>query len=91
MPSRLSAAAQTGVNMPDMTNEEYDALDEELTRTTPKVSGNGKGGFFMQHRDEIVILDRVSAAWLRAKADTTHHTPSELIGELVREKIAASA
>ena len=77
--------------MPDMTNEEYDALDEELTRTTPKVSGNGRSCFFMQHRDEIVILDRVSAAWLRAKADATHQTPSELIGAMVREKIAASA
>jgi hypothetical protein len=54
----------------DMTDEEYDTLDEELTRTTPKVSGNGKSGFFTQHRDESVILDRVSAAWLRAKSDT---------------------
>ncbi|GHV38078.1 hypothetical protein AGMMS49546_07730 [Spirochaetia bacterium] len=74
-----------------MTDEEYDAFDEELTRTTPKVSGNGKSGFFMQHRDELVILDCVSAAWLRAKAEATHQTPSELIGAMIREKIAASA
>jgi hypothetical protein len=51
--------------MQDMTEEEYNALDEELTRTTPKVSGNGKSGFFMRHRGEIVLLDRVSAAYLR--------------------------
>ena len=27
----------------DMTDEEYDALDEELTRTIPKLSPNGSG------------------------------------------------
>jgi hypothetical protein len=74
--------------MPDMTEEEYDALDEELTRTTPKVSGDGKSGFFMRHRGEIVLLDRVSAAYLRAKSDATHKTPTEIIGELVRKEIA---
>ena len=76
--------------MPDMTEEEYDALDEELTRTTPKVSGDGKSGFFMQHREEIVILDRVSAAWLRAKADATRQPPTEIIGKMIREKIATA-
>ncbi|MDR0568230.1 MAG: hypothetical protein LBG87_03390 [Spirochaetaceae bacterium] len=50
--------------MPDMTEEEYDALDELLTKTTPKVSGDGKNGFFMQHKDEIVILDDVSAVYI---------------------------
>jgi hypothetical protein len=76
--------------MPDMTEEEYDALDELLTKTTPKVSGDGKSGFFMQHKDEIVILDHVSATYLRAKSEATRKTPTEIIGELVREKIAAS-
>ncbi|GHV66536.1 hypothetical protein AGMMS49928_01450 [Spirochaetia bacterium] len=91
MPDNLEIKIEHETTFHDMTDEEYDALDEELTLTTPKVSGNGKSGFFMQHRDEIVILDRVSTAWLRAKADTTHQTPSELIGAMVREKIAASA
>ena len=91
MPDNLEIRIEQETTFHDMTDEEYDALDEKLTRTTPKVSGNGKGGFFMQHRDEIVILDRVSAAWLRAKADATHQTPTELIGEMVREKISASA
>ena len=27
----------------DMTDEEYDALDEELTRTVPKLGPNGTG------------------------------------------------
>jgi hypothetical protein len=76
--------------MPDMTEEEYDALDELLTKTTPKVSGDGKSGFFIQHKDEIVILDHVSAAYVRAKSEAAHKTPTEIIGELVRKEIASA-
>ena len=32
--------------MPDMTEEEYDALDELWTKNPPKVSGDGKSGFY---------------------------------------------
>jgi hypothetical protein len=58
--------------------------------TPPKVSGDGKSGFFMKHKNEIVILDDVSSTWLRLKSETTYKTPAELIGEMVRERIAAS-
>jgi hypothetical protein len=44
-----------------MTDEEADALDEEVTRNPPPVSGDGKSGFFMKHKGTIVILDDVSA------------------------------
>jgi hypothetical protein len=76
--------------MPDLTEEEYDALDELWTKNPPKVSGGGKSGFFMKHKNEIVILDDVSSTWLRLKSETTQKTPTELIGEMVRERIAAS-
>jgi len=76
--------------MPDLTEEEYDALDELWTKNPPKVSGDGKSGFFMQHKNEIVILDDVSATWLRLKSEATHKTPTELISEMIREQIAAS-
>lgn len=76
--------------MPDMTEEEYDALDELWTENPPKVSGDGKSGFFMQHKNEIVILDDVSSTWLRLKSETTKKTTTEIIGEMVREQIAAS-
>jgi SRSO17 transposase len=76
--------------MPDMTEEEYDALDELWTKNPPKVSGDGKNGFFMQHKNEIVILDDVSATWLRLKSETTKKTTTEIIGEMVREHIAAA-
>jgi hypothetical protein len=31
------------MNYKDMTDEEYDALDEELTHTVPKLGPNGTG------------------------------------------------
>jgi hypothetical protein len=77
--------------MPDLTEKEYEALDDLWTNSPPKVSGDGKNGFFMQHRGEIVLLDQISATWLRAKADATHQSPTEIIGEMVRERIAATA
>jgi hypothetical protein len=74
--------------MPDMTEAEYDALDELWTKNPPKVTGDGKSGFFMKHKDEIVILDNVSATWLQLKSEITHKSTTEIIGDLVREKIA---
>jgi hypothetical protein len=32
--------------MPDYTDEEYNVLDEYYTQNPPKVSGDGKSGFF---------------------------------------------
>jgi hypothetical protein len=48
--------------MPDLTEKEYEVLDELWTNNPPTVSGDGKSGFFMQHRGEIVLLDTVSTA-----------------------------
>ena len=74
--------------MSDMTEKEYDALDELWTHNPPKVSGDGKSGFFIKHKNEIVILDNFSSTWLRLKSESSHKTPTEIISELVREKAA---
>ena len=76
--------------MPDLTEEEYDALDELLTKTTPKVSGDGKSGFFMKHKGNIIIVNDTTATYLRARADATHKSPSELVDEMVQEQISLS-
>ena len=76
--------------MPELTEEEYDALDELLTKTTPKVSGNGKNGFFMKHKGNLVILNDISSTYLRARADAEHKTPSEIVDEMVIERINAA-
>jgi len=77
--------------MPDLTDEEYDELDEYWTKHTPKLSGNGKSGFFAKHSGHVVFIDDLSAEWLRIKAAATHTTPEAIIGELVRKEIAAAS
>ncbi|MCL2196043.1 MAG: hypothetical protein FWB77_00350 [Treponema sp.] len=74
--------------MPDLTEEEYNALDEIWTNNPPKLTGDGQNGFFMKHKNEIVILDNFSATWLRLKSEKTQKSITEIIAELIREKIA---
>ena len=73
--------------MPRMTEEEAWALAEQVEKNPPKVSGDGENGFFMKNKGNIVVLDDVSATWLRVTSETIHKTPSELISEMVREKM----
>ncbi|GHV70149.1 hypothetical protein AGMMS49928_16830 [Spirochaetia bacterium] len=49
--------------MPDLTDEEYDALDEYYTKNLPRVSGNGRSGSFAQHEGHVVFVDDLSADW----------------------------
>ena len=72
-----------------MTEEEYDALDEYWTKNTPK-SDTDKPGFVTRRMEAYVVeVDTLTAAWLRARQDATRQTTTQIIGELVREKIAA--
>ncbi|MCL2205982.1 MAG: hypothetical protein FWB82_05625 [Treponema sp.] len=77
--------------MPDMTDEEYDALDEYWTKNTPRLSGNGKSGFFAKNSGRVIFIDDLSADWLRIKAASCHTTPEAIVGELVRKEIAAAS
>jgi hypothetical protein len=43
--------------MADMTDEEYDALDELWTKTIPPIKKGAGGGFFTEHRAQMVVLD----------------------------------
>ena len=72
-----------------MTDEEADALDELLTSTTPKLTDIP--GVFARQRNLLDSLDPVAANYILTIAETAHQTPSQIIGELVREKIAVSA
>ena len=73
--------------MPDYTDKEYDALDEYYTQKTPGVSGDGKSGFFAQHKGRVVIVDELSADWLRIKAAAEHTTAEAIVAALVRKEI----
>jgi hypothetical protein len=75
-----------------MTEEEAWALDEYYTKNSPKLSGDGKSGFIAKHAakgDTMIFVDDIAATWLRIRAAAEHKTTTEIIGELVREKIFA--
>jgi hypothetical protein len=84
----LRKTERTGVIMPDMTDEEYDALDERWTKTTPKVNF-ARPGVFARQRALLEVLDKVTANYIIARAEATNQTPSQIIGKMVHQEIAA--
>ena len=68
-----------------MTEEEADALDELVTKNPPRVDPSKA-----RHAIRMVSLDDLSADYLLSISSATHKTPSEIIGEMVRERLAAS-
>ena len=76
-------------NYTDMTDEEYDALDELLTKTTPKIR-KGSGGFFTEHRTRMLLLDETTIRILNAQAKSVHETPSEFITKIIRKGATAT-
>ena len=82
--------------MLDLSEEEYDALDEKWTKNPPKPGPNGTG-FFAQRKIELaaqsarsITVDSFTADYLLAKAKANHKTPADIISDLVQEKIAVS-
>ena len=69
-----------------MTDEEADALDELLTRTTPRIKA-GEGGVFTRERNLLDSLDPVAANYIRSQAEINHKTPAQVIGDLVRKEL----
>jgi hypothetical protein len=74
--------------MPDMTDEEYDALDERWTKTTPKVNF-ARPGVFAKQRNLLEVLDKVTANYIIAMAEATNQTPAQVIGKIVHQEITA--
>jgi len=71
-----------------MTDEEYDALDERWTQTTPKVNFE-RPGVFARQRTLLEVLDKVTANYIITKAEATNQTPAQIIGKMVHQEIAA--
>jgi len=77
--------------MKDLTDEEYDKLDEKWTKTTPKIGPNGTGYFSQCKKSaRTITIDDFSADYLMIKAMNTHKTPAEIVSEMVHERIAAA-
>jgi len=77
--------------MARMTEEEADALDEYYTKNPPKIDPAKKGGYFTCQRELLNVLDKVSADYIISRSLSTNKMPAQIIGEMVRERIAASA
>ena len=77
--------------MKDLTDEEYDRLDEKWTKTTPKVGPNGSG-YFSQCKAaaRTITIDDFSADYLMVKAMDTRKTPAQIIHEMEQERLTAS-
>ena len=74
----------------DMSNEEYDALDEELTRTVPKLGPNGTG--WISQRDmRLLGFTNLTLNYLMAKAMADRKSPAQIIEELVNKELAAAS
>ena len=74
-------------NYTDMTDEEYNALDEELTRTVPTLGPNGTG-FLSRREMRLLGLTTATVNYLLTKAITDHKSPAQIIDELVSSAIA---
>ena len=70
-----------------MTDEEADYWDEYFTNNTIMPNLN-KPGFFARKYGMTIRLDPETTQFLADEAEASHKTPSEIIGELVREKFS---
>jgi hypothetical protein len=77
--------------MSEMTDEEAEYWDDFFTKNPPKVDPNRKGGYFTRQRELLDVLDRAAADYIVNRALQANKLPAQVIGDMVREKIAASA
>ena len=75
--------------MARMTEEEANALDEEITNADITLK-SGQGGIFTRQRELLDALDRASADYLITRAIATNKMPLQILGEMVHEKIIAN-
>ncbi|MDR2543574.1 MAG: hypothetical protein LBC80_09055 [Treponema sp.] len=76
-------------NYTDMTDEEYGALDEELTRNPPRIISNGND-WLSQREIRILGLKNMTVNYLLTKAKAANKSPAQIIDELVGKEIAAA-
>ena len=74
----------------DMTDEEYDALDEEMTRTVPRLGLNGSG-WLAQREMYQLGYSNITVNYLLAKAKASNKTPAQIVNELVSKELVAVA
>jgi hypothetical protein len=73
--------------MAQMTEEEAKVLDEYYTKNPPKVDPSKRGGRFTRQCELLDALDKVSADYIITRAMADNKMPTQIIGEMVRERI----
>jgi hypothetical protein len=71
--------------MPRLTEDEYDALENEITQNPPDVDPSKA-----RHPVRMIVVDDFSADWLRMKADAAHTSIGQIVNSMVRDKINAT-
>ena len=71
----------------DMTDEEYDALDEELTRTVPKLGPKGSG-WLEQRELRLLGFSKTTVDYVNTKAAAERKSFTQVIDDLVSKEIA---
>jgi len=74
-----------------MTEEEANYWDDYYTKNPPKIDPSKKGGYFTRQRELLDVLDKVSFEYIIGCSISNNKMPSQIIGEMVRERLAASA
>ena len=75
--------------MSRITEEEANALDEEITNSNITLKPS-KGGIFTRQRELLDALDRASADYIMTRAIATNKMPLQVLGEVVHEKITSN-
>ena len=73
-----------------MTEKEADALDEELTRTTPRVDFS-KPDVFLRQRELLTVLNPMVADFIMTRALATHQSPAQIINDMIQREIMTAA
>ena len=76
--------------MARMTEEEANALDEEITNADITLE-QGKGGIFTRQRELLDALDRASADYIMTRALSTDKMPVQILSEMVHAHIIQNA
>jgi hypothetical protein len=76
--------------MAKMTEQEAWELEDLVSRTDPELGPNGTG-FLSLRETRLMGLDDFSINYLLTKARAANKSPAQIIGDLIREKVAASA
>jgi hypothetical protein len=76
--------------MSEMSDEEADYWNELFTKNPPKAGFNRKGGYFTIQRKLLDVLDMVDADYIVNNAFQTQKLHAQIIGDMVRKKIAES-